>query len=295
MPLATEATPPLDIEGVLAPDAPEAPAVVDAEAEPGAVDWGTIATESNIPDEEIDASSIVDAVVVPPAKAISGAAFAPPGVPPAPVAAPVQAVAPVSPPAPQVDSTPAPVVPTTPVTPIDHAKQREDYVEQLAQSYAMTEEEGVELLQSPETVLPRMAAQLQVNIAEQVIQQISQMLPQFMEGHLGQKQADTDNQNAFFEAWPDLNKPDNMETLTRIAVGYRRQNPAVPRDKAIKEIGAIASIALGVVPAGMSAPVTPTVPVVPAGFRPALPGGGRPPVPQETNEFAKLNAEWIDE
>lgn len=263
------------------------------------VNWGELANEAEIPEEETTSSTDVDVETVVPAKTVPGAAVAPPVTPPAPVPVSTQPVPVPSPPV-QSTSTPEPVsVPATPVSqvaPIDYAKQREDMLANLVQSYAMTEDEGVELLRAPETVLPKLAAQVQMNVMEQVIQQVAHMLPQFIDGHLGQQKASTDNKKAFYEAWPDLNKPEYNDTLTRIAVTYRQQNPTATKEKAIKEIGAIAAITLGVVPTSAQAPVQPSGVSPSTAYRPAMPGGGgRPAVAPVTNAFTQLANEWGDD
>jgi hypothetical protein len=289
------------------PAAPEitptpAPATAEGsisdEPDESGINWGEIATENEIPEEEIVSPSSLDVEAVTPVKAAPGAAVAPPVSSPAPVPVSAQPVAAPPTPPPQPASTPeavAPAAPVQPVAPVDHAKQRTDYLGELEKSYAMTEDEGVELLRAPETVLPKLAAQLQLNVMEQVIQYVAQSLPQFVESHLGQQKANTENRKSFFEAWPDLDKPAYGETLTRIATTYRQQNPTATKEKAIKEIGAIAAIALGVMPAG-AIPPTPPSPPQPPIHRPIIPGGGGArPVTTEANEFTKLANEWGDE
>ncbi|MHB0978386.1 MAG: hypothetical protein ACYC1K_03255 [Minisyncoccota bacterium] len=260
------------------------------------INWGELSTESEVPEEELSSSESVDPVAVPPAKAPAGAAVAPPVVPPVQTPAAVQPVAPTTAPV-QPPSTPAaapPATPASPETPVDFAKQRESFLTELEQSYAMTEDEGLELLKSPETVLPKLAAQLQLNVMEQVIQQVASMLPQFMDSHVGQQKASADNRKSFFEAWPDLNKPEYEETLTRVALAYRQANPTASKEKTIKEIGAIAAITLGVVPNAQATP--PVNPPVQPAYRPTMPGGGgRAAVVPVTNEFTQLANEWGDE
>lgn len=290
-------------EATPAPASAPAPEPAAAEEETSSnsnVDWGALANESDIPDGDAAASlSDLDVEATVPVKAVPGAAIAPPATPPAPVAAATQPVTPPPSVTPQSTSTPEPTAPVTPAqaaAPIDLAQKRTEYLQELAQTYAMTEEEGVELLRSPETVLPKLAAQLQLNIAEQTIQQLARILPQFMDTHLNQKQTYAKNQESFFEEWPDLNKPEYTDTLTRIAVTYRQQNPGATKERAIKEIGAIAAIALGVVPAASTPPETvqPIAPVQPA-HRPVMPGGGVRPVSKVTNEFTALANEWGDD
>mgnify|MGYP003507556894 CR=1 FL=1 len=262
------------------------------------VNWGELANESEVPEEEIASPESVDVEAPVPAKVMPGAAVAPPVVPPAPVQASTQTAAPIPSPAPQSTSTPAPVAPAAPapaVAPADFAKQREEWLAGLEQSYAMTEDEGVELLRAPEKVLPKLAARVQLNIMDQLVQTVAHMLPQFVDGHLNQQKASEENRTAFFKEWPDLNKPEYQDTLTRIAVTYRQQNPDATKEKAVKEIGAIAAITLGVVPAGLAQPTTPSSPQPPA-FRPVMPGGGgRPATAPVTNEFTQLANEWGDE
>jgi hypothetical protein len=260
------------------------------------VNWGDIATDNEIPEEELAPASSIDVDAVVPVKATPGAAVAPPVVPPAQKPVSAQTVVPAPSPTPQVTSTPEPVAPVvTPApvaAPVDYAKLRDEYLTEVEQSYAMTEDEGVELLRAPEKVLPKLAAQVQVNIAEQVIQHIVSMLPQFIDGHVGQQKVSTENRKDFFDAWPDLNKPEYQDTLTRVALTYRHQNPAAPKERAIKEIGAIAAVALGVVPQG-NTQAPPSAPPAPPAFRPILPGGGgAPTVAPSDNPFTALAESW---
>jgi hypothetical protein len=156
----------------------------------------------------------------------------------------------------------------------------------------MTEEDGVEFLRAPETVLPKIAAQLQMNVMEQTIAQLANLIPQFITTTGTQQKAYAENRETFFKEWPDLNKPEYTDTLTRIAVTYRQQNPTATKEKAIKEIGAIAAITLGIVPQNFQVPPQPSVPANNP-HRPVMPGGGgRPAVAPVTNEFTQLANEW---
>jgi len=268
----------------------------DSESE---VNWGDL-NEDFLAAEKAEETPSIDVETTTPVKAAAvttpkpGAAVAPPVQAPVPT----QAVAeqPVIPP--QPTSTPDTVPPVAPVSdaaPLDFAKARADMLANIEQSYAMTEEDGLALLNTPEKVLPKLAAQVQLNVIEQTIRQVASMLPQFLEQHNRQQQVRTDNQTAFFKEWPDLNKPEYNDTLTRIAITYRQQNPTASSEKAIKEIGAIAAISLGVTPKQFVQAAQPNTPPQPV-FTPAMPGGGnRPAQAPSTNEFTQLADNWGDE
>ena len=214
------------------------------------------------------------------------------------VVTPIPPVTPVVPEA--VALVPKPVEPvvTQPPVPAMSAEQiaaeRVRVTQQYEQSYAMTEDEGSELIRSPETVLPKLAARMHVQVMETTLTIVQQMLPKLLERELGVANQAQKARADFFVSWPELDKPNFQETLQRVSNLYRANNPGASVEQFIQEVGATASMLLKVPPKSMMQEQTP-VPALVA-FTPASPGGGGAPlVPaQQLNAFETMAVEFLE-
>ena len=175
------------------------------------------------------------------------------------------------------------------------AAERAKVTQQYEQSYAMTEDEGSELIRSPETVLPKLAARMHVQVMETTLTIVQQMLPKLLERELGVANQAQKARAEFFTAWPELDKPGFQETLQRVGNLYRANNPGASVEQFIQEVGATASVLLKVPPKSMMPPAQPSAPA-PVAFTPASPGGGGAPlVPaQQLNAFETMAVEFLE-
>ena len=219
-------------------------------------------------------------------------------------AVPPAAVTPIPPVTPVVSEVVAqPLKPVEPVVvqppvPAMSAEQivaeRVRVTQEYEKSYAMTEDEGSELIRSPETVLPKLAARMHVQVMETTLTIVQQMLPKLLERELGVANQAQKARADFFVSWPELDKPNFQETLQRVSNLYRANNPGASVEQFIQEVGATASMLLKVPPKSMMQEQTP-VPALVA-FTPASPGGGGAPlVPaQQLNAFETMAVEFLE-
>lgn len=121
-------------------------------------------------------------------------------------------------------------------------------VEKLIPTYQLTDEEANAVQTEPETVLPKMAAQLQVRITESVYQGINTILPQLMQQFTVQQTAEQQQKEAFFSVNPDLNDPKYESAVLTVGQMFRQVNPKASPEEAIREIGVLARTALKLPP-----------------------------------------------
>lgn len=208
---------------------------------------------------------------------------------PAPVAAPTPA------PAPAPEATPAPAPVAEPVQPevkpaeVDYSQLEMQFLEKLTKDYGLTEEQTAQMLTAPETVLPRLAAQVHNNVLKQVLVQMQAVLPAMIQTVQASVQSNQSAQDKFFAAWPQLRGQEQM--IQSVGTLWRSQNPRASEEEAIQAIGRGVNALLGITtPATQPAQPTPQ-------FKPAAPGGagGLKPVVPETNPFAALADEFLQE
>lgn len=136
--------------------------------------------------------------------------------------------------------------PTTPeaemLTPEQLAQRQADYrkwVEaeeaRLVQEYAVSEEDAAALATEPETVLPKLAAKLHMQVTQNVLASVQQMLPQAVQSLQTQTSAEQQAKDAFYKEWPEL--AGHESDVLRIGQVYRQTNPNAKPDQAVREIG----------------------------------------------------------
>lgn len=153
---------------------------------------------------------------------------------------------------PEVEATPAtnPAVPDKepqqPVAPVAAEPQEPqqitepvDVLGKLTEQYALSPEDATLLITSPEEVLPKLAANMHLQIMKEVMGQFSnftQSFPTMIEAHVKQQVAERQAQEEVFAEWPGL-KP-HLNELTQNILAIRKANPGLSRADLI-EMGAI--------------------------------------------------------
>lgn len=283
--------------------APEAAATTPAES--GAseeVNWSEFAAE----DENLDGDEVAvegDAAVVEPS-APSGSP-APTSATPAATPATPEATPPAAatqPPA--AESTP-PTTPSSPAAPepaqVSYADWRNEQVTKLEQVYAMSPEAAQQMITEPELVLPKMAAQMHMHVAEAVFNAVTQALPQMVQGLQARTSVETKAEEMFYTANPDLKDPKFKDAIFKVGAMYRSVNKDAKPEDAVKAIGDLVRVSMGVQPVGATPPAVSAAPAVQAApvARPHTPvrggGGAVAPSQVQTNEFAKLAEEFLQE
>lgn len=222
-----------------------------------------------------------------------------PAVAPTPAATPTPPAATPPVQAPAVE-TPPPVAPTPSAPQVepsplpDYAAWRSQRETDLAaQTYSITDEDASKLLTEPETVLPRMAARMHMEVMESTVRVMQIMLPRLMQSVQQTEQREISAKSFFQTANPDLADPRLEPAIMEMGQVYRRLNPAASPEQAAQAIGNLVRASLGIAmpaqaaPAPASAPAVPVVPFVPARGGPggAVAGGQKDSWGQLADEF----------
>lgn len=262
---------------------PAEPAETSTEAE---VNWEGIAEGLDSDDNAVEGDEqVVEAAPAEETPEVPPAVPVVPPAPEAPVTPPVAAPAPVTPP---VQAAPV-------AAPTEYPVWRANRLTELEQQYAINEEDATALLTEPETVLPKMAARMHMEVLESSMRAMQAMMPVMMQ----QVQEVTNTNNSaktlFESVNPDLANPQYQNAIFELGATYRRVNATASPEEACRAIGALVRSALNLSgPAGN----TPTVPTVqsPAAPRPFTPargsGSGGNPVVAPSNPFEALAMEF---
>jgi len=307
-------------------EAPEPQSVEEA-----AEDWGGLVDQFEAdPNEDPPAEPIAESQ--PESTAETPSAETPPAVEPEPVTTepePVVAevppveVPPVVPevvptpevvpdpapePVPVAEVTPEPVPdPPAPLTTEQMSEMREKYITELIPQYAMTAEQGVEVLSSPNESLPRLFAQAHAQILEHTVQSVTQtvmqLLPGYLENFTSTRETSRTNEQQFYDRFPELKE--HRTKVVEVGNLYRQVAPQATLEQFITNVGGQVWLAQGLDLADLAARMQPANPApaavpaapAPAGLNPDT--GGTPPAtgvkPAVTNPFDALTAEIEDE
>lgn len=214
----------------------------------------------------------------------------------------------------------APAASSAPTAPGDLARSmienREVLAQQLAQElYAnVVPKEDLAAAGFDETaaaVISRVAAQVHLNVSALLYQTLASQVPRMMEVGvpriLDNQRMRSDFFDKFDKMWPNVKRSDpNVDkVMRRIVSQYGPANPQVPVEQAVKEIGGLVSLALGLAvqpavptPAAAAAPVHRPAAApgnVVGAFQPA-PGGvpSLPQPPANSDPWAGLGGDFED-
>lgn len=251
-----------------------------------------------------DVSVEGDSEVIEPAKA-EPAVKAEEPVPGTPPAAVPPATPPVVPPVqPAAETPPQPAAQPTPAQPgqppADYAAWRQTRETELASSlYAINDADAQALLTEPETVLPRMAARMHMEVMESTMRALQSVLPQAIQGYTQHEQANTQAKQFFSGVNPDLANPAYEPYILQFGEVYRKVNPSAGPEEAARAIGSLVRSALGIAAPqqGVSAPPAMQVsqPAAPVPFTPARGSGTGSAAPAPANPFVQLANEFLND
>lgn len=204
--------------------------------------------------------------------------------------APAEPVAAVQP-TPPVPAAPEPTPAQAPVSALDYDSWKTHHLSGLEKHYALDADTAQALLTEPETVLPRLAAQVHFEVTENVLKAVHEMMPGMLAQINQSKEVESKAENAFFEKNPDLKGIDKAKIL-QIGAMFRQVNPTADADTTITTIGNMVRTALGLPPGGsaQSNVPPPASPPVVQPFAPVRGGGSgtAPRVAAQTNPWAEL-------
>lgn len=256
------------------------------------VNWGEIADEMISEDQSTEG----DLEVVETPEEPNGGSAVPPAVetPPEPTP-PTPTPTPVEPPAPATAPTPTPVAEASEE---QYSEWRANRLTQLEQTYALNEADATAMLTEPELVLPKLAAQVHMQVLENSMRAMQAMVPVMMRQVQQNTEVEGRAKNLFTSINPDLADPNLEPTILELGSVYRKVNKTAPPEEAARAIGNLVRAALGIAaPAGggsAAVPPTPTVQAV-APFTPARgAGGGNSPV-QPSNPYELMALEMLND
>lgn len=277
------------------------------ESSDSSVDWAGMDAEFAVDEtsEVVEGDSVV---VEAPAAVVTEAPVGTPSA--APVTEAPKVTPPVTPPAtsPVVPPAPAPVIPPAPTPP--QGKSEENTASQPSYTdwrsareqelstttYAVNDEDAAALLTEPETVLPRMAARMHMEVLEHAMRSMQVMVPQLLEQVQQSNQANTSAKTFFHGLNPDLADPAYEPAILELGKVYRRVNQDAPPEVAARAIGNLVRAALGISAPGAGgqppASVQQAQPVAMTPFVPARGAGGGVSQPISSNAFEALAREW---
>lgn len=144
--------------------------------------------------------------------------------------------------------------------------QRQQAIDNLAQSYKLEAADAEAFDVNPSEVLPKLAARLHVAVLEQVMPLVAQMIPQQVQQVQTESNSAREVKDSFFRDYPELKEHEAQ--VTQFAMVWRQMNPDVPLDKAKKAIGDHMRIALGLHNPAAAPPPSQQPPPPPAGRQP---------------------------
>lgn len=170
-------------------------------------------------------------------------------------------------------------------------KRRDDFVVQLEKAYAFPDDKKVEVNADPALFLPKMAAQLHLQVLESAVNGLATTIPDLVEQVLQRRENTARTEGEFYTMWPQLDRQNKAHTdAARALLGtIVANNPGIKRVDAMKQAGAAALVALGI-----PLEKLPVAPVAPPTFSPAAPGANGAPTPGrvvDTNPFTALSRE----
>lgn len=259
----------------------------DSTDDDGDINWGGIADELETEDSAVEGDEVVVTEEAP-AETVA----------PTEAPQPQKAEAPtpqVAPPAPS-----APSVPTPPPAPVatneEYSVWRNSRLSQLEQVYALDQEAADAMLTDPETVLPKLAAKVHMEVMENSMRAMQAMVPVMLQQVQYHTEREGKAKNLFTSVNPDLADPQFEPAIMELGAVYRNVNKTAPPEVAAAAIGNLVRAALGIAAPGAVAPqpqqqVQPQV----APFTPARgAGGGNAPV-RSSNPFEALAQEMENE
>lgn len=177
-----------------------------------------------------------------------------------------------------------------------YSDQRGKAHNELVQHFSINEEDAGLLQTEPDKVLPKLAANLYLDVFEAVVKTVQGMMPSQVQNVMQTQTVNQKNETDFFGAWNKLDRGNAEHTnmLTRIGTAYRQLNPQATKEQFIQEVGAQAMVALRI-PLEADAPST--VAPAPAPHRPAAPAAHSQPAAKgkELNEYEQLANELLED
>jgi len=170
-------------------------------------------------------------------------------------------------------------------------QNRDTIVGELASKrFAMTPAEQEELETNAVGAVSKMAARVYFDAYTSAMHYMNQQIPSMITSHIAESRKDTEAEDAFYSAWPGIDKAKHASDVLGFARAYWSMNPKGSLQEAIKFAGSAVSAKHGLQGAGKPAtPARTSAPARrPAPFAPAAGGRTTSTVPVENNAWDGL-------
>lgn len=198
-------------------------------------------------------------------------------------------------------SAPEPSAPASPTaTPEEYGTWRANRLTQLEQLYAVDEDSATALLTEPETVLPKLAAKVHMEVMENSMRAMQAMVPVMMHQIQQHSERNDRAKNLFHGVNPDLADARYEPMIMELGSSYRRVNQSASPEEAARAIGNLVRAALGIaapqpqVTPSQGQPVQQRQPAV-TPFTPARGAGGVSVPVTPSNPFEAMASEMLNE
>lgn len=280
--------------------APAAEPSSEPPAESGAadegIDWGGVFGDDDAGETPPAEPPSSDTEAAPP---VQDAAPAEPQVPPQGTPAePTSQVPPEAPPAPEatVPPTPEQQPPAEPPQDVQPQPQeptpeqvaqyqeqvqaaRAEWVNNLTQQYALTEEQSTAVMTNPGEVLPQIMGEMHARMMEHTMQFLRESLPGFIDQSMNFRSTRDAGVESFFKEWPELREHEPL--MWELGTMWRERNPEASTEEFIKQVGPIVWSAAGLSAQDLINRQTGSEGQPPAVPAPQPPAGGYSPAPQQ--------------
>lgn len=191
----------------------------------------------------------------------------------------------------------APAVDDKTQTPEEQEEVRKQAREELTKHFALDEKDVERFQDNPGEVLPELAADLYLQVYENVVNGIVAALPRMIEGVQNQQRAVASAEDQFYGKWKQLNTAEGKAQVKRLGNFYRQANPNATLEEFIQDVGLQASIALKLPIEGYAGTeeTPPAAPVTPPSAPPASASRPAAGVATPSNPFTALAEEFEEE
>lgn len=210
---------------------------------------------------------------------------------------------------PDPDATTTETAATPPVTPVQEAEPaktpeqvaaeqadlakrfgewQQSETQRLIKEYSFDEDTAARLQTEPELVLPELAAKMQMNMTQSIVEIVQRMMPQMVQPELARTNREAEAETFFSTHNSDINLKDakHRTAVAEAGKAFRAMNPKATPEEAAKGIGQIVRVSLGL----KSTPTPPTPKAKAGPHRPAAAGARGATAPKPSAEASK----WAD-
>ena len=113
---------------------------------------------------------------------------------------------------------------------------RNQYIENMAEQFSISDEEADLLRTEPEKVLPKMFARVATQALEQAVNVMRHNLPKLVDGQLTQQSQAKETETKFFGKYPELKSKAAVKIAEGVAKAYRNANPDASTDELMDSV-----------------------------------------------------------